>query len=190
MTDKVENAAASGRLEEIAAELGGNFEEPRARDGLRCIEVDPGRLLDLLAALRDDPALRFGLFLDVTAVDHYGREPRFEMVYHLYSVELGQRLRIKSWITESSACISSAVGLFPGADFHEREAYDMFGITFDGHPDLRRILMPDEFEHHPLRKEYPLEGIEPEKVYRMKGGVMMPRPDGAGPIQGAGCSTP
>ncbi|MFH0945593.1 MAG: NADH-quinone oxidoreductase subunit C [Planctomycetota bacterium] len=177
------------RLAQLASAAGASEIEPSA-DAMLGFRIGREKLLDFLADLRDEPSLRFKLLLDVTGLDWSGEEPRFEVVYHLYSVDQGLRVRVKTRCPELDPHVPSATGLFPTADFHERETFDMFGIVFDGHPDLRRILMPDEFEHHPLRKEYPLEGIEPEKCYLMKGGVMMPRPEGAGPIKGAGSATP
>jgi NADH-quinone oxidoreductase subunit C len=160
------------------------------QDGLLAFEIDRENLVDFMRGLRDDPSLQFKIPLDVTAVDWMGREPRFEVVYHLYSVFLKMRVRVKTRCTERDAWVPSCVDVWPGLDFHERETFDMYGIRFEGHPDLRRILMPDEFAGHPLRKEYPLDGIAPEQVYRQKGGVMMPRPPGAEPIEGARSDTP
>lgn len=183
------SGAALERLDECIAAFAAT-RIPPTQDGMFAVRVERERLRDLVQRLRDDAALGFDLILDVTALDHCGREPRFEVVVHLYSMTLQSRIRIKTTCTERDPHVPSLVPLFIGANFHERETFDMFGIVFDGHPDLRRILMPHEFEHHPLRKDYPLEGIEPEKVYRQKGGAMMPRPPGAEPIDGAGSSTP
>lgn len=181
--------AVSERLQERVAGAAGTVLEPAA-DGLFACRIDRDRVHPFLADLRDDEQLQFHLLLDVTAVDQYGREPRFDVVYHLYSIPLRRRIRVKTSCGERDPVVPSVVDLFPTADFHERETYDLFGIRFDGHPDLRRILLPPEYEHHPLRKDFPVEGIEPERVYRLKGGVMMPRPRGAEPIQGAGSTTP
>lgn len=181
--------AADARLREVVAAAGAEI-LPRARDGLFHCLVERDRWVELVRELRDDPALRFRICLDVTAVDHYGEEPRFEVVAHFYSVHLACRIRLKTRCSERDPSVPSLVRLHPSADYHERETFDMFGIRFDGHPDLRRILLPPEYEHHPLRKEFPVDGIEPEKVYRRQGGVMMPRPDGAEAIKGAGSTTP
>ncbi len=183
------DVAAPARLMELAAAAGARVVESPL-DGLFCCEVDRENLTSLAIDLRDDPALRFTLLLDVTAVDWYGEEPRFQVVYHLYSVDLRQRIRVTTRCGERDPRVPSLVPVFPTADFHERETYDMFGIVFDDHPDLRRILLPPEYEHHPLRKEFPIDGIQPEKVYRLHGGVMMARPEGAEPINGAGSTTP
>lgn len=113
-------------------------------------------------ALRDDPGLSMTLLSDVTAVDYYemGREPRFDVVYHLLSLEHAHRIRLRAPVGEEPAdCrIDSVTDLWKGADFMEREVYDMFGIRFDNHPNLQRILMPDNWEGHPLRKDFPLGG--------------------------------
>lgn len=177
------------KLHEVAGRHGATVESSPL-DGMFVCIVERDHLPALAQDLRDDPDLTFKLFLDVTAIDWYGREPRFELVYHLYSVDHGSRIRLKTHCGERDPHVPSVTYLFPGADFHERETYDFFGIHFDGHHDLRRILLPPEYEHHPLRKEFPLEGVEPEHVYRMKGGEMMPRPDGVEPIKGCGETTP
>lgn len=177
------------RLNEHLVRARGERLEPAA-DRMLQFRVAREQLVEFMTSLRDDPALQFKILLDVTAVDFMGQEPRFELVYHLYSVHLKLRIRVKSRCTERDASVPSLVPTFPTADFHEREVYDFFGIRFEGHPDLKRILLPEGFLGHPLRKDYPVEGIEPERVYRMQGGVMMPRPPGAEPIEGAGSSTP
>ena len=183
------SSAADARLAELVGAHGGEVLPPSA-DGMFHCRVEREKLVGLVTELRDDPALRFRILLDVTGVDWYGQEPRFEVVTHLYSVDLARRIRVKTTCGERDPSVPSLVPVHPTADFHERETYDMLGIRFDGHPDLRRILLPPEYEHHPLRKDFPVEGTQPEKVYRSKGGVMMPRPDGAESINGAGSSTP
>lgn len=105
--------------------------------------------------------LGFEFLMDITAVDYIGREPRFEIVYHLYSFKNNNRLRVKVGVPESEAVVDSLMPLWSGANWFEREVYDMFGIKFSGHPDLRRILMYDEFQGHPLRKDYPLKKRQP-----------------------------
>ncbi|WP_425418674.1 NADH-quinone oxidoreductase subunit C [Oricola indica] len=117
-----------------------------------------GSLIELLTALRDDVQLKFVSFIDVTAVDYPGRERRFDVVYHLMSPTLNQRLRVKLETDEDTA-VPSAVGVYPGANWFERETYDMYGVLFSGHPDLRRLLTDYGFEGHPLRKDFPLSGF-------------------------------
>jgi NADH-quinone oxidoreductase subunit C len=128
--------------------------------------VAPDALLDVLRCCRDDPALRFEMLMDLTAVD-YLRYPsredgtRFEVVYHLYSVTENHRLRVKAGVEEDHPVVPSVVGLWAIADWYEREVWDMFGIRFDAHPDLRRLLLYEEFEGHPLRKDYPMNRRQP-----------------------------
>lgn len=111
-----------------------------------------------LEFLRAEPELRFDCLVDITAVDRYPVEPRFEVVYHLRSLKNGTRLRVKAAVAGDNARIASVVAVWPGADMLEREVYDLFGVHFQGHPNLRRLMMPDDWEGHPLRKDYPVEG--------------------------------
>ena len=125
------------------------------------VSVPTGELISALKSLRDEHA--FDLLSDVTAIDWAeGASPRFTAVYHLYSTTSHAAIRVATPCTGDDAAptVPSVVPLWPGANWHEREAYDMFGITFEGHPDLRRILMWDGYPYHPLRKEFPLAGIE------------------------------
>jgi NADH-quinone oxidoreductase subunit C len=120
----------------------------------------------VLAHCRDDAALAFDVLMDLTAVDYLkypGREdgPRFEVVYHLYSLAHNHRLRLKVKVDEDDAVVPSAVGLWPIADWLEREVWDMFGVRFEGHPNLRRLLMYESFVGHPLRKDYPINRRQP-----------------------------
>ena len=108
----------------------------------------------VLRALRDEPDFDFNFLIDLTAVDWMGREPRFEVVYQLKSISRNHRLRVKVPLPGDDPWVASAVELWKSADWLERECFDMFGIDFKGHPDLRRILMYDSFEGHPLRKDY------------------------------------
>jgi NADH-quinone oxidoreductase subunit C len=116
---------------------------------------------DVLGFLRDDPELEFEMLTDLTAVDYLGEQPRFEVVYHLYSVAKNHRLRVKARVPEGDPVIASAASLYASANWMEREVFDLYGIRFDGHPDLRRILLYDQFEGHPLRKDYPKEKRQP-----------------------------
>ncbi len=109
--------------------------------------------------LRDDPTLDFDHITTICSVDFPGETPRFEVVYHLYSIGKNHRIRIKARVPEEDCTIDSVVGVWPGANFLEREVYDMMGIRFKGHPDLRRILMTEDYnEGFPLRKDFPVEG--------------------------------
>jgi NADH-quinone oxidoreductase subunit C len=131
------------------------------------IVIERDRVLDVFGALRDAPALQFALLVELTAADYHPADPRFEIVYHLACIgdayaRGGQaapprRLRVKVRLSGEDVHIASLTGLYPSAGWPEREVYDLFGIAFDGHRDMRRILMPDEWEGHPLRKDYPVQ---------------------------------
>ena len=108
--------------------------------------------------LNSDPGLRFTFLSDITAVDKFPIEPRFELNYHLLSLERRARLRLKVRVSGQDPVVPSVVSVWPAANWHEREAFDLMGVRFEGHPDLTRILMPDDWEGHPLRKDYPVEG--------------------------------
>ena len=123
--------------------------------GETSLTVALDRLHAIMAWCKDE--LRFDYLVDVSSLDHLGQEPRFEMVYELYGYSHGSHLRIKAAVAEDQP-VPSMINLWATADWHEREVYDMMGITFDGHPDLRRILMWDGYPFFPLRKDFPLEG--------------------------------
>jgi NADH-quinone oxidoreductase subunit C len=120
--------------------------------------IDPILLLDALKLLRTDSRTGFAVLADLTALDWFPSEPRFEVVYSLLSHQRHERIRIKVKVNGADPYIESVTGLWAGASPFEREVFDLFGIRFQGHPDLRRILMPDDWEGHPLRKDYPVEG--------------------------------
>jgi NADH-quinone oxidoreductase subunit C len=111
--------------------------------------------------LLDDPVTHLDMFVDLTAVDRFGREPRFDVVLHLYSVDRKHRVRLYGGVPEEDPTIETVSAVWPGANWFEREAYDLYGVRFRGHPDLRRILMYPEFVGHPLRKDYPKEKRQP-----------------------------
>jgi len=123
------------------------------------IRVDRHALVRVCEALKSDPDLAFAMVIDITAVDRYTPDERFEVVYHLYSLEHKRYVRIKVRVEEQDPVVPTVTGVWAGANWHERETFDMFGIKFSGHPDLRRLYMPEEFEYHPLRKDFPLMGI-------------------------------
>ncbi len=117
-------------------------------------------LLDFMKFLKDDENISFDLISDVTAVDHFiSRKPRFDVVYHIFSLKNAERIRVKVAVDEGES-VESVTSVWRGAEWLEREVFDMFGISFDGHPDMRRILMPEDYRYFPLRKDFPLEGIE------------------------------
>ena len=122
------------------------------------LTVDPTRIVDALKFLRDDPAAQFVSIIDISGVDYPEREKRFEVVYHLLSPKLNRRICLKLE-TDEETPIASATAVYPGADWYEREIYDLFGVLFVGHPDLRRILTDYGFDGHPLRKDFPMTGF-------------------------------
>ncbi len=121
------------------------------------IVVPPEKIVEVAKILKEDEELSFDLILDVTAIDWARRESRFTVVYHIYSLKNKFRIRIKANLEGEE--IDSVTSVWSGANWYERETYDMYGIVFKNHPDLRRMYMPEEFEYHPLRKEFPLKGI-------------------------------
>lgn len=121
--------------------------------------VQRDAIREICTFLRDDPEMAFELPVDLTAVDYRdwdgGREPRFDVIYHLYSVSRRHRIRLKVRVSEDDPNVSSVSDLYPGLSWFEREVWDMFGLRFEGHPKLKRVLLYEEFEGHPLRKEFP-----------------------------------
>jgi len=126
--------------------------------GQLTITVDAMRIVEVMRHLRDAPDCRFISFIDVTAVDYPGRENRFDVVYHLLSPTLNARVRLRAEASETTQ-VPSIIEVFPGADWFEREAYDLYGVIFTGHPDMRRLLTDYGFDGHPLRKDFPLTGF-------------------------------
>src|ERR1700743_539461 len=122
------------------------------------VDVQVGRIVDIVRYLRDDPACRFVNLTDVTAVDYPGREKRFDVVYHLLSPTLNARIRLRGEADEATQ-VPSIIDVFPGSDWFERETYDLYGVIFVGHPDMRRLLTDYGFDGHPLRKDFPLTGF-------------------------------
>jgi NADH-quinone oxidoreductase subunit C len=122
------------------------------------LSIDAAKVVEVVRHLRDDPALRFVSFIDVTAVDYPGREKRFDVVYHLLSPTLNERIRLRAEASETTQ-VPSIIEVFPGADWFERECYDLYGVIFTGHPDMRRLLTDYGFDGHPLRKDFPLTGF-------------------------------
>jgi len=121
---------------------------------------------DILSYLKNTPELEFDYLVDLTAVDYLGfREPRFDVVYHLMSIKHKHRIRIKAQVPEQGCYIDSVADLWATANWFERECYDMFGIEFTGHPDLRRILMPEDWNGFPLRKDYPVKSELADKEW-------------------------
>ncbi len=151
MTDLAELGSA------IAVDLNGVVSGHTVAFGDLTIHADAARIIDVVTFLRDDPRCRFVSLIDVTAIDWPARERRFDVVYHLLSLTQNQRIRIKVE-TDETTPVPSIISVFPGADWFERETFDLYGVLFTGHPDLRRILTDYGFDGHPLRKDFPLTG--------------------------------
>jgi NADH-quinone oxidoreductase subunit C len=122
------------------------------------IYLDRSYLREICALLRDHPDCAFNFLSDVTCVDWFPAEPRFEVIYHLLSIPKKERVRLKVRVESASLAVESVMPVWPAANYFEREVFDLFGIRFIGHPYLRRLLMPEDWEGHPLRKDYPVEG--------------------------------
>ena len=136
------------------------IKETSALFGDETIVIDRDSLLEIVTFLKNKP-YEFKMLLDLTCVDFLGQEPRFEIVYHLFSLTKNYRIRIKTRLSEKDLSIDSLTSIWKNANWLEREVFDMFGVNFKGHPDLRRLFMYDGFEGHPLRKDYPLRKRQP-----------------------------
>ena len=153
-------------MEEKLKELGGTLASAHPQGikgwhislGELTLDVERDQVANLLRYLRDDPRCMFTCLIDICGVDYPGRDKRFDVVYHLLSLHLNHRIRLKVE-TDADTPVPSAVGVFPAANWFEREAFDLYGILFSGHPDLRRILTDYGFQGHPLRKDFPLTGF-------------------------------
>jgi NADH-quinone oxidoreductase subunit C len=153
-------------LPKLTEQFGADMIEAFEHRGELSVRVPRERLVELIRYLRDEPTLRFDMLKDVCAVDWYRRQQRFELVYNLWSITNNLRLRVKCFTEEKHPHVDSIVELYPGANWYERETYDMHGIIFDGHPDLRRMYLPEDFVDpntgeplYPLRKEFPMMGV-------------------------------
>ena len=149
----------------------GSVEAAPSADGMPAIYIAREHLVDVCRALRDTPALRYAFVPDMTAVDYMPREPRFEVIYLLASLgadgmgDEPKRLRLKVRVPGHDPRVPTIHQLWAAANWAERELYDMFGIVVDGHPDLRRILMPEDWEGYPMRRDYPVQIKMPVKTY-------------------------
>ena len=144
--------------ETIAAALPGSVAGHRVAHGELTVSATARDIVKVTTFLRDDEHCQFWSLIDVTAVDWPSREPRFDIVYHLLSPKQNLRIRVKIEVDETTP-VASITGVFPGANWFEREAYDLYGVIFTGHPDMRRLLTDYGFEGHPLRKDFPLTGF-------------------------------
>jgi NADH-quinone oxidoreductase subunit C len=139
--------------------------------------VEAAKWRDVCKFLKEDPQTDMNMFVDLCGVDYPDREPRFEVVLHLYSIARRHRVRLKARVGDAegdNAELDSISDIWPGANWFEREAFDLVGVTFKGHPDLRRILMYPEFQGHPLRKDYPANKTQPLVPYRTEAEAGLP----------------
>lgn len=132
-----------------------------AEYGDETVFVDKKDIFEFLKFLKTNSKYPFDLMLDICGVDYFGENPRFEVVYHLYSMKTKARLRIRVKLAENDLNIPSAISIWEASDWFEREAYEMFGIVFQGHPNLKRLLTWEAFEGYPLRKDYPIDKRQP-----------------------------
>jgi NADH-quinone oxidoreductase subunit C len=153
----MDNATVIERLREALPDAIRGTSEFR---GVVSIYVGPEAIVDAAAFLRDDPELSYGFLENLCGVDYLGRDPRFEVVYHLLSFKNHHRVCLKVGLPERDPAVPTLTGLWATANWQERETYDLLGISFTGHPGLQRILMPEDWEGHPLRKDVPLGGEE------------------------------
>ncbi len=158
----------------LGEKFGATILDSHAFRGDETIVIRRDGLPAAMRALREDPRLAFDFLSDITAVDYWKeKQPRFEVVYHLLSLGKNHRLRVKVPVPEDDAEVDSLTPLWRGADWLEREVWDMFGIRFRGHPDLRRILLYEEFRGHPLRKDYPVNQRQPLVAERPLAGTFV-----------------
>ncbi len=152
-------------LDRVTAALDGVAHETvETADGCPCIRIEREQLHEVVSLLRDRCEFETNTF--VTAVDNLPAEPRFEMTYQFLSVSNSDRIRVKTTVCEKECEVASITDLYPGAAYSEREVFDFFGIQFSDHADLKRLYMPEGYDHFPLRKDFPHRGIEPDKLYR------------------------
>ena len=171
-------------LPSLEKSLGTKIQHKTEFHGETTYTIAPADLREIVKFCRYE--LSFDYLIDITSIDNFGEEPRFEIVYELYSMPLGVHLRLKLRISEDVGSVDTVSDIWPTANWHEREIYDMMGIKFSGHPDLRRILMWDGYPFFPLRKEFPLEGLPSDmpdvaftKVTPMEGGPFVTKPSTA-----------
>ena len=155
----------------IAASLGEAITDTAVTYGELTVLARAEDVVRVVTFLRDDPRCRFVSFVDICGADYPGRERRFDVLYHFLSPYLNHRIRLKVEADETTA-VPSLVGVFPAANWFEREVYDLYGVLFSGHPDLRRILTDYGFEGHPLRKDFPMTGFVEVRYDEAQGRVV------------------
>jgi NADH-quinone oxidoreductase subunit C len=158
---------ANSIIQTLTAQVAGASYEAGHSVDFATVYVPAASLVETCRALRDTPSLGFNVLVEVTAADYLPREPRFEVVYHLLSIPNRLRLRLKVRVgsNEIDAVVPTVQSVWPAAGWPEREVWDMFGIAFAGHTDLRRLLMPEDWEGHPARKDYPVQIRKPAQTY-------------------------
>lgn len=164
-------------LQVLKQKFGDSILETHSQFGDETALVESSRWHEICLFLRDDPQMSFDMFIDLCGVDYPERAPRMEVVLHLYSLGRRQRLRLKTRVGDSEmdgAEVDSITDIWSGANWFEREVFDLSGVTFKGHPDLRRILMYPEFEGHPLRRDYPANKTQPLVPYRTEAEAGLP----------------
>jgi NADH-quinone oxidoreductase subunit C len=171
-------------LDSLGKSFGDKIQHKAEFRGETTCTITANDLREIAVFCRDN--LSFDYLLDITSIDNFGEDPRFEMVYHLYSMPHADHLRLKLKIPDETGAVDTVSDIWPTANWHEREIYDMMGIKFSGHPDLRRILMWDGYPFYPLRKDFPLEGLPSEmpdvaftKVTPLEGGPFVTVPSTA-----------
>jgi NADH-quinone oxidoreductase subunit C len=176
---------SEGATESLNKAFEGKLQNKTEFRGEITFTIATSDLRDIAKFCRDE--LSFDYLLDVTSIDNFGEEPRFEIVYHLYSMPHAAHLRLKLRLSEDAGALDTISDIWPTANWHEREIYDMMGIKFNGHPDLRRILMWDGYPFFPLRKDFPLAGLPSDmpdvaftKVTPLEGGPFVTVPSAAG----------
>ena len=176
---------ADEALNSLGKTFGSKIQAKNEFRGETSFTIAASDLREIAKFCRDD--LSFDYLLDITSIDNFGEEPRFEIVYHLYSMPHALHVRLKLKLSEEAGAVDTVSDIWPTANWHEREIYDMMGIKFNGHPDLRRILMWDGYPYFPLRKDFPLAGLPSEmpdvaftKVTPLEGGPFVTVPSTAG----------
>ena len=146
-------------LDKLKQQFGAAILESGEFRGELTVVVPKDRIIDVCRFLKNDQEFQFDLLADLCGIDMYTPQKRFGVIYNLFSLKIRHRIRLKTFTEENDPVVPTVSGVWATANWHERETFDMFGIQFKGHPDLRRVYMPDEFEHFPLRKDFPLMGI-------------------------------
>ncbi len=147
-------------VEKLKGKFGASVLAEVEHRGETTVTVEAGEIVEICTYLRDDCGFNF--LSDLCGVDYLGRTPRFEVVYNLYNISTKSRLRVKILVAEQDPRVDTVSGVWSTANWHERECWDLMGISFNNHPDLRRILLPEDWQGHPLRKDYPVQGPDRE----------------------------